>query len=277
MKTKSASRMESSFWTMNDEMNPANKVSFVREIDATQLDLFRAKAGSPSYTALVAKAASQVLKEFPYANRTILQGIFGKYIVAFETTDIAIAVEKAVPNAEAVVYAHIIRDVENKDCLELHQDLARVADPELSKTMPRWVNFLKIMQGLPTFLARHLIGAPRYSAKLWQEHRGGACFVNSPAKYGVDFLVADMIWPLTFSFGWIKERPWAVGKKVEVRRTMPLIMIFDRRIMQGALAAKAFNRFAEILEKAEFESLLSSTYDECMAGSSATTQEPQNH
>jgi pyruvate/2-oxoglutarate dehydrogenase complex dihydrolipoamide acyltransferase (E2) component len=64
----------------------------------------------------------------------------------------------------------------------------------------------------------------------------------------VDFVIADMLWPLTFTFGQVKPRPIVVGSRVEARRTIPLAMIFDRRIMQGAIAARIFNRYCEILE-----------------------------
>ncbi len=251
MKTRCASRMETSFWSMNREMTPAHKVSFIREIDATLLDRARLSVGRASYTAMVVKAAAHLLLEFPYLNRGIFPGWLGKRLVEFESTDIAVAVERRVPNADAIVYAHVLRDVEHRDCRTLHTDLMNLSDPNETQHLQRWQNFLWLMQHTPTWLAQYLIGAPKYSPRLWQEHRGGACFVNSPAKYGVDWLVADMIWPLTFSFGWVKERPWVVDSTVQVRRTMPLIMIFDRRIMQGALAAQAFNRFAQILETAD--------------------------
>jgi pyruvate/2-oxoglutarate dehydrogenase complex dihydrolipoamide acyltransferase (E2) component len=74
--------------------------------------------------------------------------------------------------------------------------------------------------------------------------------VNSPAKYGIDQIVVDQIWPLTVSFGWVKERPYVVDGEVTARKTMPLFIIFDRRIMAGAPSARFFNRLAEILENA---------------------------
>jgi pyruvate/2-oxoglutarate dehydrogenase complex dihydrolipoamide acyltransferase (E2) component len=77
--------------------------------------------------------------------------------------------------------------------------------------------------------------------------------VNSPAKYGIDLIVVDQIWPLTVSFGWIKERPIVVNGEIKIRKTMPLIIFFDRRVMAGAPAALFFNRLAEILEKATSE------------------------
>jgi hypothetical protein len=56
-------------------------------------------------------------------------------------------------------------------------------------------------------------------------------------------------WPITFSFGKVKVRPWIVNEKVEARKTMPLVMVFDRRIMGGGPAGRIFEKFKEILEK----------------------------
>lgn len=72
-------------------MHPANKVSFIREIDATEMDNLRSSIEidtkiKPSYTALVTKATSLVLQEFPYANRAILGLPFFKRLVQFNTT-----------------------------------------------------------------------------------------------------------------------------------------------------------------------------------------------
>ncbi|MCK6598740.1 MAG: 2-oxo acid dehydrogenase subunit E2 [Bdellovibrionaceae bacterium] len=251
MKVSNASQMSQSFWSMNEEMNPRNKVTFVREIDVTKLDKLREKFGKLSYTSLITKAAACVLKEFPYANRAIMPGLFGQRLVQFENADITVAVEKNVPDAEAVVYAHILRDVQSMSSADIYREMQKLVDSNSSEKIQRWLMFLKILKNIPTIIAKRILRVPRYFASEWVKHRGGACFINSPAKHGIDLLVADMLWPLTFSFGWVRERPWVVENQVVVRKTVPLIMIFDRRIMQGALAGKAFNRFCNLLENAD--------------------------
>lgn len=255
MKVSRASQMSQTFWSMNEEMNPRNNVTFVREIDVTKLDLLRNRFDKASYTSLITKAASIVLKEFPYANRAIIPGFFGERVIQFENADITVAVEKNVPDAEAVVYAHILRDADKLTTTQINKEMKELVDSEKSEKIERWKGFLKILRYIPSFVAKRVLRVPKYFAAEWVKHRGGACFINSPAKHGVDLLVADMLWPLTFSFGWVRERPWAVNGQVSVRRTVPLIMIFDRRIMQGALAAKVFTRFCTLLENGD-ESML---------------------
>ena len=276
MKVSTASQMSQTFWSMNEEMNPRNKVTFVREIDVTRLDLLRDKYGKSSYTALITKAAACVLKEFPYANRAIVPGLFGDRIIQFENADITIAVEKNVPDAEAVVYAHILREADELNASEIHQELKTLVDSNQSESIQRWLMFLKILKTVPTFIAKRVLRLPRYFTSEWVKHRGGACFVNSPAKHGVDLLVADMLWPLTFSFGWIRERPWASEGQVCVRKTAPLIMIFDRRIMQGALAAKVFARFCNLLENADELALMGEAYQDELKNNLSLSQPASN-
>lgn len=249
------SRMTRAFWTLNNEMNPAHTVTFVREIDAEQMDSLRATimqqhGVKPSYTALVIKAATIALQEFPYANRAIIGPPFFRRIIQFTATNITVAIERDVPNAESIVLADTIPDTHNKNLMELTMALQAFAQatPENNE---RWRLFSSLLSRLPVFISRWIIGMPQFSAHMWTQHRGGACFVNSPAKYGIDLIVADMIWPLTVVFGWVKERPFVLDNEVVVRKTMPLSIIFDRRIMAGAPAARFFNRLAQLLENAE--------------------------
>lgn len=258
-KISKPTRVARAFWTLNREMNPSNKASFFREIDVSSMDALRntllgADGLKPSYTALIVKAAAKVLAEYPYANRAILGVPFAQKMVQFNNMDITVAIERNVENAEAIVLADTILSVDSKSVVDITKELQQVLNAEESEH-PRWKLFSTLLNRLPVFFSRWIIRIPRYVPSQWVKHRGNACFVNSPAKYGVDFVVADMIWPLTVMFGWVKERPIAIDGKVEVRRTTPLSIIFDRRIMAGAPAAKFFNRLAEILENADRELL----------------------
>jgi len=250
-------RVSKAFGTLTQELNPANKVTFIREIDATEMDLFRNSIAvsngiKPSYTALIVKAASIALAEFPYANRGILGFPFWERVVQFDNMDITVAIEKNVPGLESIVLADTICDIDAKSTIQITEELQDSLKSDFDDN-PRWNLFYNILNRLPVYFSKWLIRLPKYFPQEWSKHRGNACFVNSPAKYGVDLIVGDMLWPLTISFGWVKERPIAIASKVEVRRTMPLFIIFDRRIMAGAPAARFFNRLAEILENASKE------------------------
>lgn len=238
-----------SFWSLNDEMRPECKVTFVKEIDATAMDQKRLKAQAtnghrPSYTALIVEAAAKILKKYPITNRGLTGPFFFKRLVQFNSIDIAVAVEKDMPDSEAVVLTHILRSCDEMTPQKISEELSIALTTETE----RWQLFSKVLNRIPPFLCKWILRLAAYLPSQWVEHRGGACFVNSPAKYGIDLVIADMLWPLTFSFGEVKERPIVLNGRLEVRRTVALTMIFDRRIMQGAVAARIFNDYCESLE-----------------------------
>jgi len=251
-------RITKAFWTLNKELKPETRVAFERLIDATELDQVRNKQEKetsikPSYTSLVVKAASIALKEFPYANRAVIGLPFSLKLVQFTSMDITVAVERNVPGAEEhIVLADTIYDVGKKSLAEITRELQTLSNADFDNS-PRWKLFYTILTRLPVFISKWIIRMPGFFPSLWTKHRGNACMVNSPAKYGIDLIVVDQIWPLTVSFGWVKERPIALNGELKARKTMPLIIFFDRRVMVGAPAARFFNRLAEILEKAATE------------------------
>src|SRR5260370_689657 len=60
------------------------------------------------------------------------------------------------------------------------------------------------------------------------------------------------------SFGLVQDRRVVRDKQIVIRPTMTLSLNFDRRVMDGAHAARLFARLSQILEKAStemFESL----------------------
>ncbi len=247
------------FWKMNDELKPVNFVEFVREIDASSIDQLRlayARAGKtkPSYTAVIVKAAAKILKTHPIANRAVVGLPFFKRLIQFNNIDISVAVNIDDLNGESYAFAGTIRNTINQSLEKITGELSCLTKEGSKENEKRLKQFRSIGNNLPHFLAALLIRLPTYFPKMWVKHRGCGCWVNSPAKHGVDFLATIWPWPLSISFGMVKERPFVIDGQLTVRRTMPLIMVFDRRIMAGTPAAKVFNDLAILLENA-FENM----------------------
>jgi hypothetical protein len=115
----------------------------------------------------------------------------------------------------------------------------------------RYKLFMRILNRVPRPFSLWLINAAYWFPELWAEHRGCACWVNAPSKAGADLVMTTWPWPITFSFGVVRKRPVVINDKVEARLTMPLVMVFDRRIMGGGPAGRIFAQFKEILAKAD--------------------------
>jgi pyruvate/2-oxoglutarate dehydrogenase complex dihydrolipoamide acyltransferase (E2) component len=240
---------------MNAENRADNKFSLINEIDMTQCINLRQEINGenkqkPSYTALVARAVALTLKTHPYANRITIEWPFFKRIIQLENVHITVAVERDTPGTEQAVYAGTIRDTDTISIGKLTDELQQLATAQ--GVHGERLNLLtSIIQRLPAPLARLIVKFPRLLPSLWIKHRGGSVMISSPAKYGVDMRVANWPWPIGFSFGLVKDRPFVSEGKVVVRPTMMLIMSFDRRLMGGAPAARFFKAVADKLESAE--------------------------
>lgn len=240
---------------LNVENHGDNKVAMLSELDMTSAQALRVAVNKvagikPSYTAIVAKAISIALREHPYANRITVEWPFWRRILQLHDVHMTVAVERDSPGIEQAVFAGTIRNTDRLNLVEITKELQGLAQAT-EETNARWRLLKRMVETLPASLARLLISSPRFFPGQWIEHRGGAVMISSPAKYGVDMMVANWPWPIGYSFGLVKERAIAVGGAVEVRPTMVLTQSFDRRIMGGAPAARFFRSVCEHIENAE--------------------------
>lgn len=245
-------RAEKTMWMLNDAMVPAYMVTMVAEADASAMNLLREQARSggeqpPSFTALVIKAAAMTMQRHPEANRAILGFPFFRRLYQFHNQDISVAVEKALPGLPGAAFAVPIRYALNKPLAEITRELQDLAlcDEQTNDSYRMFMRFLKYM---PRPLSAWLISGRCTGASAWQRYRGCACWVNAPSKSGADLVMTTWPWPITFSFGVVRKRPFVAGDSLEVRSTMPLVMVFDRRIMGGGPAGRIFADFKKILE-----------------------------
>jgi len=249
-------RAESNSWAHTATLVPSNMATMVAEADASSMQRLRERAkeqdpgATPSYTALVIKAAALTMAANPAANRAILGFPFFKKLYQFHTTDISVAVEKSLFGLPGQAYAQPIRDTLGKSTKQITADLkALVHCTEANNEGFR--RFMRILKYLPHPLAVWALSLPHWIPSLWAEHHGSACWVNAPSKAGADLVMTTWPWPITFSFGVVRKRPAVVGDRVEARLTMPLVMVFDRRIMGGGPAGRIFAQFKYILENAD--------------------------
>lgn len=238
------------------EVRSGPGVAFLSEVDLTQIDRLRQAAGrgAPSYTAVVAKSVALALRDFPYANRRVCRPPSRLWLavrlVAFKRCDIAIGSERDIPGAESIAFFDVFRDVDHQSLEALNSGLRALATADM-KTNAQWRSFNSLVTRAPQWLSTLLIRLPYFFPRMWVRYRGAAVLITSPAKYGVDALIASTVYPISVAFGLTKDRPVVRDGQVEVRRTFTLTLGFDRRVMAGAQAARFFKRIVERLEQAE--------------------------
>ena len=238
------------------EIRTGRTFTFVSEVDLTSIERLRASypARKPSYTAFVAKAVALALLEHPVANRRVVRWpllpFFGKRLQQFHQCDIAVAMERSIPDAEGVALVDVLRSADELTLGEITDWLRQLAKSDPSSN-PQMRDFDRIVSLLPSWLAALVIRIPALVPRLWTRHRGGAVLISSPAKYGVDGAIGTWPWPVGVSFGLVKKRPIVKGDEIVAAPTFNLSLNFDRRIMAGGPAARFFHAIVERLESAE--------------------------
>lgn len=237
------------------EVRSGPSVSFMSQVDLTDIDKIRRSAGAapPSYTAFVAKAVAIALREFPYANRRVCRPPsllwLSNRLLTFRRSDIAIGSERDIPGAESVAFFEVFRDVDQQSLDTLTKDLRALALSDIT-TNQQWRSFSSLVTRMPQWLSTMLIRLPYFFPRLWIKYRGASVLITSPAKYGVDAVMATTVYPLSVGFGLVKSRPIVRDGQVVACLTFALTITFDRRVMAGAQAARFFKRIIDLLEQA---------------------------
>ena len=240
---------------VESEIDFGRTVHFTAEIDLTEIERVREAAGSsalrPTYTAFIAKAVAIALGEFPYANRRLFRPLwlpFLSYYQAFRGTDIAVAIERNVEGHAAVAYIEVLRDVHRQTLEELTERLRAFSHADVTNSR-QWRDFSRLATSVPAPLASLIVRLPCHFPKMWQQYRGGAVLISSPAKYGVDGIAAAWTHPLGVSFGLAQKKPIVRNDEVVAAMSFTFAMNWDRRVMAGAQAARFFARICALLRE----------------------------
>lgn len=239
---------------VEEELNISCTVTMINEVDLSLIEKYRANSKNTkfSYTVFVAKAIAKALIEYPEVNRRFYRPFifFPRIFQNFNNVDIAVASELTDPQMAHVAYIDVLRDVQSKSLVEIQSWLLNFRN---TTGVQQWKTFSGIIKGFPYLIAKTLIKAPTWIPSLWTRYRGGACMISSPAKYGVDSLVACWMSPVGVSFGYVKNRAIVKDGEIKIAPTFNLTINFDRRIISGAQCAKFIARVCTILENFEFD------------------------
>lgn len=139
---------------VDHELNYSRTVTFSSLVDLTAIESIRNSLGAdrPSYTAIVAKALSLALRDFPYANQRIaysfLPFLLGTRRQKFKSVDISIFVERESSDVANVTFIDTIRDVDHLTISEINHELRRLASAD-AETNGQWATFQKLIRLRP--------------------------------------------------------------------------------------------------------------------------------
>lgn len=197
-------------------------VSHFDEADVTELDALRRELKSEAekrgvkitFLPLVAKALITALKEFPALNAMLDEERQEIVYKKFYNLGIAVAAEQG-------LYVPVVKRAEGKDIWSLAEEMAELA----AKVRANRIRLSDI--------------------------QGGTFTITNIGAFGGQFATPIILHPQTGILALMKmeEKPKVRGGKIVVRKTMNLVLSFDHRVLDGALAARFMTRLVELLEK----------------------------
>ncbi len=237
-----------------DEVVARSHLHFLCELDAAGMDQVRREAKTngrppPTYTSFVIKAAATALRMHPHLNCMIQETPFSTRLVRMEHMTATVAVERMVDNLD-MVFAPMMDRPDERSLEELTLQMRHFAHaaPDSVPEFRRFCGLVKWAKWFPTVIGR-LLRASSLHPKIWKAFRGGSFAVTSPGKYGgCDQVLPPWPWPLTFSFGAVKVRPFIKDGHIQARKTMRLTITSDRRLANGAPLARFAEDIRQLLE-----------------------------
>ena len=177
-----------------------------------QRKTMESSVGKVSYNVLLAKISAEALAEFPYMNTQLSND----EIWEFRQVNIGIAVD-----SEKGLLVPVLKDVVNKTIEDLHKEFLAVVE----RAQNGKASTDDLSEG--TFTITNL-GA--------QEIESFVPIINYPqcAILGV---------------GAIKSKAVAINGKVESQRMIGLTLVFDHRLVDGAQAARFFQKVKHLIEE----------------------------
>ena len=166
-----------------------------------------------SFNDFILRATALALREHPHVNSGFNSS--SRTIMRFETIDVSIAV--SIPDG---LITPIVRNADYKNLQELSQEVKALA-------------------------------SKAHEGKLSpEEYVGGSFTISNLGMYGISEFVAIINPPQAaiLAVGGIEEKPIVVDKKIEIGKTVKLILSADHRVLDGVDAAKFLKTLQKYLE-----------------------------
>ncbi|WFD37174.1 dihydrolipoyllysine-residue succinyltransferase [Malassezia japonica] len=209
---------------LKESQNTAASLTTFNEIDMSSLMQFRARNKDRvlketgvklGFMGAFAKASALALKEIPAANASIEGEGLGDTIVYRDYVDLSVAV-----STDKGLVTPVVRNTNDLSILEIEQEI-------------------------------HNLGLKARDNKLSLEDMTGGTFtISNGGVFGSLFGTPILNLPGSAILGMhaIKEKPWVVNGKVEVRPIMVVALTYDHRLLDGREAVTFLVKLKQYLE-----------------------------
>jgi pyruvate/2-oxoglutarate dehydrogenase complex dihydrolipoamide acyltransferase (E2) component len=229
-----------------------NTMRGLLEVDVTearrQVRAFRTRTGDKlSFTAYFIWCVGKVLGEYKSVQAYV---DWRGRLVMFDDVDIQTTIEVELDGRKTVI-PHIIRAVNRKTLLEVHQDIRAAQErPRGNRqlaSLVRWFPFV------PWFLRRIVYWWVLKQPRLLKQHIGTA-IVSSVGMFvpkGGWAIGTGSAHSCGMLLGGIARRPRYVGDRLEPREILDLAVSFNHDIVDGAPAARVTAQLIRTIEAAQ--------------------------
>jgi pyruvate/2-oxoglutarate dehydrogenase complex dihydrolipoamide acyltransferase (E2) component len=207
-----------------------------------------------SFTAWIIKCISQAVDEHKSVH-AIRKG--KNQLVVFDDIDISVLVEKEL-DGEKVPLPVVVRKTNEKSAEAISQEIRvakqlQVSDEKnyvLGESQNEWS--IKIFLALPQFL-RLLIWRMMLRNPFRLQKMMGTVVVTSLGMMGniKGWAIPTSIHPICFALGTVIKKPGVIRSQMEIREYLPMTILFDHDVVDGAPAARFLSRLTKIIENGE--------------------------
>jgi pyruvate/2-oxoglutarate dehydrogenase complex dihydrolipoamide acyltransferase (E2) component len=201
-----------------------------------------------SLTACLVRATSLVLERYPRLNQHLFHGLFRKYVYAFDGIHCTLIVQREGSGGERVLLPVLVRDANTLSLDALEEIIRHHKETPLAE--------LPQAQALARFQRMPRLAMKWFSYKARSDHRFYERYFGA---YGLSSLVMPRgsgrsAWSLSnvatsFFPGTLTDRPVAVRGKVEVRKVLSVLCVFDHYLVDGGDMIAAVEHLRALIEE----------------------------
>lgn len=207
---------------------------------------------------VVGKTLAKVMQERPEINGLIrFSRIYQrKHVDLFYQVNVP--GDPSDPVGKAMLSGEVVRQAENLSVVKIGEELDRKAQNIRKGGKGELTAGIQAMKLVPWWLIRRALDISAfltYDLRLNLTWAGissdpfGSAMITNVGSLGIDVAWAPLVpysrVPLLLTVGAIKERPWVVNGRIEVRPIMRIGITFDHRFMDGIHASVMSRRFQE--------------------------------
>lgn len=202
-----------------------------------------------------ANALAKAMAKHPQIN-SILR--FGK-IYQRKEVDLSFLVANNLHEGDELT-AFVIRNVDNKSLQRINLEFSKAVKAIKLDTDKGFKKIKKIFGMTPGFLSKYILNFNsflHYTLNIWSPILGtprdpfGSAIITDIGSFGADNAFAPIApytrVPFVVSLGSIKERPFVVDGKLEVKKTIKIGIMCDHRICDGIQLCNVMNELERLI------------------------------